>query len=256
MNARAPIVWLLTLTLCGCNFAPDYAPPAVKVPAGFKEDKLWTEARPRDDAPRGPWWCSLNDKTLNELEPRIDVGNQSLAAQVAVLEQASAYIAQAQAGLFPSVNLVNSYSSNKQSQHRPLRTSNRVPTAPNNLQSYRDDRPLNQPDHYGNNMLYLQSSYEVDLWGRVRNVIAAAEAQTEARLADLESIRLSFQAELARDYVALRGLDSEIALYNRVVESYRVRIRVGKDARGGQDRSARRRAARTSAARVRARTAR
>ena len=43
MNARAPIVWLLTLTLCGCNFAPDYAPPAVKVPAGFKEDKLWTE---------------------------------------------------------------------------------------------------------------------------------------------------------------------------------------------------------------------
>jgi NodT family efflux transporter outer membrane factor (OMF) lipoprotein len=224
MKARALLVWLSPLTLCACNFAPDYAPPAVEAPTKFKEAKSWAEARPRDDLPRGPWWRSLNDKTLNDLEPQIDVSNQSLAAHVAILDQARAYTAQAESGLFPTVNFNNSYSANKQSAHRPLRTSNRVPTAQGYEQALIDNRPFNQPDHYGNNLLTLQSSYEVDLWGRVRNMIAAREAQILASAADLESVRLSLQAELARNYIALRGLDSEIALFKRVVESYRVAL--------------------------------
>jgi NodT family efflux transporter outer membrane factor (OMF) lipoprotein len=89
-----------------------------------------------------------------------------------------------------------------------------------------DGRPFNQPDHFGNNILNLQSSYEVDLWGRVRDAIAAREAQVQATAADLESIRLSLQAEMARNYVALRGVDSEIALYSRVVESYRLALQL------------------------------
>ncbi|KAF2989972.1 efflux transporter outer membrane subunit [Methylocystis sp. MJC1] len=228
MKARALLVWLSPLTLCACNFAPDYAPPAIEVPVKFKEAKSWAQATPRDDAPRGPWWRGLNDKALNELEPQVDVGNQNLAAHLAILDQARAYTAQAQAGLFPTVNLNNSYSANKQSAHRPLRTSNRVPTAQGYEEALIDGRPFNQPDHYGNNLLTLQSSYEVDLWGRVRDSIAAREAQILASAADLESIRLSLQAELARTYIALRGLDAEIALFDRVVENYRVALSLVK----------------------------
>ncbi len=229
MSARTLlVVGSLSTMLAGCNLAPDYAPPLVEVPVKFKEAAAWREARPRDDQPRGPWWASLTDLTLDELEPQIDISNQTLVAHVAVLEQARAYVARAESGLFPNVDLVNSYSANKQSAHRPLRTSNRVPTAQGYEQAYIDRRPFNQPDHYGNNILNLQSSYEVDLWGRVRNAIAAREAQLQASAADLESIRLSLQAELARTFIALRGLDSEIALYNRVVESFRLALELTK----------------------------
>jgi outer membrane protein, multidrug efflux system len=221
MKVRVLLICLSPLTLCACNLAPEYAPPDVEVPVKFKEAKSWMEAKPQDDVPRGPWWRGLNDKTLSELEEQVDVHNQTLAAQVAILDQARAYTAQAQAGLFPTLALNNSYSANKQSAHRPLRTSNRAPNVPGYEQALIDNRPFNQPDHYGNNLLALQSSYEVDLWGRVRNTIAARESEIMASAADLESIRLSLQAELARDYIALRGLDSQIALYTRVVDSYR-----------------------------------
>ncbi len=219
---------LLCSSLGACNLAPDYAPPLAEVPVKFKEAKSWAVARPRDDEARGPWWISLKDGTLNELEPEIDVSNQTLAAHVAVLEQARSYVARAEAGLFPSIDFNNSYSANKQSAHRPLRTSNRVPTPQGYEQAHLDNRPFNQPDHYGNNILSLQSSYEVDLWGRVRNALAAREAQFQASAADLESIRLSLQAELARTYIALRGLDNEIALFTRVVESFRVSLEMTK----------------------------
>lgn len=221
MKVRTLLIWLSPLTLCACNFAPEYAPPVVEVPVKFKEAASWAEAEPRDDAPRGPWWRSLNDKTLGQLEEQVDISNQTLAAQVAILDQARAYTAQAQSGLFPTIALNNSYSANKQSAHRPLRTSNRVPSVQGYEQTLIDNRPFNQPDHYGNNLLTLQSSYEVDLWGRVRNAIAARESEILASAAELESVRLSLQAELARNYVALRGLDSQIGLYTRVVESYR-----------------------------------
>ncbi len=82
------------------------------------------------------------------------------------------------------------------------------------------DRPINEPDHYGDNVLKLQASYEVDLWGRVRDRIAAGQAQAQASAADLESMRLSLQAELARNYVAMRGLDSEAKLLGDTVNAY------------------------------------
>ncbi|WP_018268413.1 efflux transporter outer membrane subunit [Methylosinus sp. LW4] len=223
MKARSGLLSMLsflTLGLSGCSFAPDYSPPVVETPAKFKEDKTWSEARPRDDQSRGAWWRTLNDRTLNELEEQIDVGNQSLAASVALLDQSRAFAAQAEAGLTPTIDFGNSYSSNKQSAHRPLRNSNRVASAQGLEQALIDGRPYNQPSHYGNNLLGLQSSYEVDLWGRVRNSIAAREAQTQASAADVESARLGLQAEVARDYVALRTTDSEIDLYNHVVASY------------------------------------
>jgi outer membrane protein, multidrug efflux system len=223
-----PFLPILSFTLFGCNLAPEYAPPSVDMPKKFKEDGAWAVARPVDDRPRGAWWSALKDPRLDELELQIDVSNQSLAANVAEFEQARAYVARAEAGLLPTIDLNNSYSANKQSAHRPLRTSNRAPTAQGYEQAIIDNRPFNQPDHYGNNILSLQSSYEVDLWGRVRNAIATREAEFEASAADLESVRLSLQAELARTYVALRGLDNEISLFNRVVESFQLSLEMTK----------------------------
>jgi NodT family efflux transporter outer membrane factor (OMF) lipoprotein len=63
-------------------------------------------------------------------------------------------------------------------------------------------------------------SWEVDLWGRVRRTVEASEASAQASVADLESAKLSAQAQLAEDYFLLRVQDTQIRLLNDTVDAY------------------------------------
>ena len=70
-----------------------------------------------------------------------------------------------------------------------------------------------------NYVLPFMVSYEVDLVGKRRRTIEAAQASYQASAADLESVRLILTAELAGDYFTLRQLDTQIALLRRTVET-------------------------------------
>lgn len=199
------IYWAGTLVsaliLSACDLAPSYAPPKIDLPATFKEDKVWHVAHPSDDLPRGAWWTAFKDPTLDSLEPQIEAANQNLANALANYLQARTNVEQAQAGLYPTLEQDTTVTTNRQSDHRPLRSAN-------------------QPTHYGANTLDVQASYEVDLWGRVRDTIKANVDQAQAEAAILESIRLSLHAELARDYLNLRGLDREARLLRDTAKAY------------------------------------
>jgi NodT family efflux transporter outer membrane factor (OMF) lipoprotein len=201
------------IALAGCDLAPAYTPPPVTVPNAFKEEVVakpgrepktgpWQSAQPADAAPRGPWWEAYHDPELNRLEAQVDVANQTLAATVAVYDQARAFAQEAEAGLYPTVGVGGTITTNKQSTRRPLRSAN-------------------QPNYYGANTIGAQANYEVDVWGRVRDFVAAGKASAQASAADLELLRLSLHAELANDYVTLRGLDEQIRLLNDTVTAYR-----------------------------------
>ncbi len=171
---------------------------------------------------------------LDDLEPQVDAANQDLAEALAALDRARSFVARAQAALLPTVDLNNSYSANKQSAHRPTRKADTPFSVNGQAESFLDGRPLNEPDHFGNNLLTLQSSYEVDLWGRVRNLVVEGEANAQSSAAELESVRLSLQAELARIYVALRGLDAEAKLFADTVEAYKRALSLTKTLAQGQ----------------------
>lgn len=220
--------------LAACSLAPDYSPPKVDVPRTYKESAMWTEGAPGDDRPRGEWWRSFNDRALDELEPQVETANPDVAAAVAAMDRARAFTAKAEAGLFPLVQFNGALSSNKQSAHRPLRKANTPDSAQGLAESILSNRPFNEPDHYGNNSLQLQSSYEIDLWGRVRNAVAVGRAEAEASAADLYSVQLGLQAELARDYIALRGVDAERRLLMHTATVYKEALALTKARLVGQ----------------------
>ncbi|MEW6438777.1 MAG: efflux transporter outer membrane subunit [Pseudomonadota bacterium] len=208
MRYRALSALAPALLLAACDLAPAYHPPVIAVPVHYKEAGNWQPAAPRDD--HGPWWQVFRDPTLDQLEPQVEIANQDLAAARANYLQARAFVAEATSALYPHIGTEATFSDNRQSDNRPTRGAN-------------------EPDYYGANTIEGQASYEVDLWGRIRDNIAAHKAEAQASLADLAAARLSLQAELARDYLGLRGLDREIRLLRETVAAYRDALKLTQE---------------------------
>ncbi len=192
----------LGAVLAGCSFAPKYVKPALTTPVtGYVDMGPWTPASPNDAAPRGDWWEMYNDPTLSQLEVKIDRGNPSYAAALSRYDEATETANEAAAAQYPLVNL-NAYANqNRQSADRPLRLGR-------------------GPDNYGDNEIAGSFSYELDLWGRVRNLVAAGRAQAQASGADAAAMRLSLEAQLADAYFNLRGTDAQIQLLTQTGADY------------------------------------
>lgn len=187
--------------LGGCSLAPAYRPPILAAPAAFKEAGPWLPATPADTATPEAWWTLFHDATLDGLERQLADANPTIAGAVGRYDAARAYLARARADLLPNVSVGTQVTQNRQSDDRPLRGSN-------------------QPDLYAADTLSGAAGYELDLWGRVRNSVAAGRAEAEASADDIAAIRLSLAGELASDYVALRGADQQIALLKNTVDDY------------------------------------
>lgn len=202
-GGRTPLalVLLAEAALAGCSLAPAYKPPAVSTPVSYKELGPWTPAAPADAASRGDWWTVYGDATLDGLEQRIERDNPDLAAALARYDQAGAYAAEARAALVPQVGAAGDVTQNRQSDNRPLRGGA-------------------GPDEYEDETVGATVSYELDLWGRVRNEVAAGKAGAQASAADFASVRLSLEAELADAYLNMRGLDAQALLLANTTAAY------------------------------------
>jgi NodT family efflux transporter outer membrane factor (OMF) lipoprotein len=191
----------LALLLGGCSLAPPLKVPDVPSGDAYKEMGPWTHAQPADRLPRDSWWVLYETPELADLAKQLLAGNPTLAAAFAHYAQARALSDQARAGLFPSLGLNAGTSRARESAHAPLIG----PTTPR---------------YYNDNSLGGTVSYELDLWGQIRNQVAAGEANAQASAADLENARLSLLAQLVDDYVQLRSLDRENAILDDTVTAF------------------------------------
>jgi len=200
-SAPAGVVLAAAAMLSGCALAPPLKLPAVPTAAAYKEAGPWIPAQPADGLSRGDWWQLYGDPDLNALQMRLIEHSPDLAAALSRYDQAKAVSDQMRSGLFPSLALGADTERDGLSSMRPL-------------------RPANSANNYNSFTVGVQANYELDLWGRIRNEVTAARAEAQAYQADLESARLSLQAQLADDYIVLRGLDQQIALLNETVSAY------------------------------------
>ena len=202
--------------LAGCNFAPSYKPPLVSVPASYHDTAIWRTATPADAAPRSDWWTGFHDATLDKLESELNGQNFTLAAASSAFDQARANAAEALAGLLPQFGVEGGIA-------RTQYTSNAA-----HKSDFLKAHGLS-PDFIARNTLAGGLSYEIDFWGQIRNEVAAGKAAAQAAGADLAILRLSLQAELANDYLLLRGLDSEEHLLTETVRAYQQALDVARN---------------------------
>ncbi|MES2018831.1 MAG: efflux transporter outer membrane subunit [Pseudomonadota bacterium] len=184
---RPILILSLPLALSACAVGPAYQVPSTAAPAAFKEAAGWIPAAPADTLERGPWWTLFNDPLLNDLAQQVEVSNQNVAAAVASYAQARAMVQEQRASLFPSVGL----SANAE-----------------------------RSDSKNNYRLNIGTSWEPDIWGRLKAGVSSAKAGQQASAADLAAARLSAQGELAVNYFQLRQSDAQQALLATTIAGY------------------------------------
>jgi NodT family efflux transporter outer membrane factor (OMF) lipoprotein len=196
--------------LTSCAIGPDYVRPGAPVPESYKEMKGWKIAEPRDEAPRGPWWEVYNDHELNALEEEVNISNQNIAVAEAQFRQAQALVQSARSAFFPLITA-------NPAATRALRSSNVTTSATPPGVNTVYNAPLNL------------SSWELDVWGRIRRVVESSSASAQASAADLEGARLSAQSNLAQNYFLVRALDRQKQLYDATTEAYRKSLELTKN---------------------------
>jgi multidrug efflux system outer membrane protein len=192
--------WLLCST-AALAAAPKYKKPEVTTPQAWRSPVPWQPANPADTLPKTAWWKLFGDAELDQYEDRAIASNQTLKVSVARLAQAQAFARVTSSAFFPELDAGGSVQRQRLSANRPTNGANIVPAAvTQNIFS-----------------IPFTLNYEIDLSGRIRHNLEAANASLQASTADLENVRLLITSELAADYFQLRELDAEIVVVQKAV---------------------------------------
>ena len=203
MRDRTPLALTLALTLAGCSLAPRFEQPRTEVPESFRHAALalpdaergsWKRAEPAEAQPRGQWWKAFGDPVLDQLVTDATGGSPALAAAAARVTQSRALL-----GITASEGSVQAS----------------VGVGPVNSRSSPGSLGLPPGTAVGSRTLWrapVVASYEVDLFGRIKDGVAAAKKDLAGQEAAYRSVELALQADLARTYFDVREADRDIAL--------------------------------------------
>ena len=176
--------------LAGCSFRPDMP----NVDTNFTSTYTFETSDIRD-----LWWKEFHDENLNVLVESALEKNTNLRIAYLNLQKAKASLGIAEADLLPGVNLNVSYTKAK--------TSGETYTK--------------QPQtRHRSSSINLGLNYEIDLWGRVRNSVLAANENLNASKFDYDSARLSLSSSVAKSYFALVSLNMQEAVLKETLKTY------------------------------------
>ena len=195
-------VSLAALALSGCSVGPNYRPGSASdlgVPASYSVEPGAANLASREELTR--WWEGFGDPELTRLIDLAARQNLDLAASVARLRQAREALVQDRAQLLPSLSGSGGYS-----RTEPLRGGGGTAiTLP--------DGTITTTGGGGssNFSLGLDANYQVGLFGDIRRSVEASRADYAAAGYDQASVLLATQAEVARNYILLRLIQTQLA---------------------------------------------
>jgi outer membrane protein, multidrug efflux system len=189
------------------------AAPAVEVSPRYKNG-----ASSANVLAGGDWWSAFGDAQLNRLLDRVASDNLDTLAAMARIEQARAVTGIARASLFPSITL------NPAIQRARSSGTQRFPGFPGTIPTAT----------LTTTAVPLDFGYELDVWGRIRGNIAAANADLDAVWAAREALTLALRAEVAGTWFSVRTLDAQrmvlresVALRKTTLDLAQQRLKAG-----------------------------
>lgn len=200
----------LGLISAGCTVGPNYQKPQVPVEGAF-EPLPSNAATQSSVVTAGPsqtdlWWTTFNDPNLNSLVEQAVTANNDLRLATARLWEARARRAVAGAGQYPDVNLGAAYSRNRASKNAWPYNAFDVPGFPWEANLYQAG---------------FDASWELDIFGAVRRGVEAANADLEASVEDRGFVFVSVLAEVAHNYIELRGSQQQLEIAERNLQAQR-----------------------------------
>ena len=191
MSARHLLPLLACTLLVACLGEP-YQRPAMEVPAGFR---ISVEQTPQADDRQ--WWQGFGDPVLDGLVEEALRSNEDLRIAAARVDEFHGAMMQVRAGLVPGVGY-----SVQSGQQQPSRA---VPPG--------SDATVNSVSGG------FTAGWEIDVWGRIRNLTAASVADWQASEADRRAAVLSVVGATVTGYLVLLSLDEQLATAHSTLES-------------------------------------
>jgi NodT family efflux transporter outer membrane factor (OMF) lipoprotein len=191
------ILLLLFIPVAGCMVGPNYKEPAPATPVTFaNQDQSGVSTL----EPERAWWSGFNDQTLNRLVELALAGNHDLRIAAARLREARALRLETQVDQFPVVTAGGAYTRARESKAVSPPTGDR------------DIDLVNAG---------FDASWELDFFGRVRRSVETRTAEVEAADATERDVMVSLLAEIARNYLELRGAQNQLEVARRNAENQR-----------------------------------
>ncbi len=191
---------VLPALLAGCAaVGPDYAPPALsssQLPASFGTPPAGLGS----GAVEVEWWRSFDDPALTALVARALAANHDVGIAGARLEAAKALLGESRQDFLPRGGAALGYENRRQSEVQT------PPGQPRQMSSYSGA---------------VDASWEIDLFGRVRRSVEAAQAQAGSREALLRGVQAGVAAAVAATWFELGGLEAEIVVAADIRQSQR-----------------------------------
>ncbi|MGG2099268.1 efflux transporter outer membrane subunit [Stenotrophomonas sp. NRRL B-14846] len=203
---RVAALALATLLLGGCSLAPAYQVPSVAMPAAYEQVEAAVATAPMAPA----WWQAFDDPVLDQLQQQLGQANPTLAQAVAHYDAARAAAGEVASTRAPQIGFSTGPVRQRQSDDKPLRSAT-------------------QPAIYDSNSATFSLSFDLDLWGRLRNAAAAGRARADASGDDLAAARLSLSQQLAGLYLQLRGAEAQQLILRGSIEDYQQALALTED---------------------------
>jgi multidrug efflux system outer membrane protein len=196
----APILVLAAIFLSGCFRGPAYQRPVVQAPPTFRGQAAADSISLADQA----WWNIYSDPLLEALIKEALKNNYNLRTAIARTQEAHAYAGVVRSAYYPSVDY-----------HFGVQRD---------LGTYRFVPALNLPATGASTQnLYvggLTTAWEIDLWGRIRNATAAANATYLGTEEARRGIMLSLVSDVAAAYLELVELDRRLYLAHQSRDAF------------------------------------
>jgi multidrug efflux system outer membrane protein len=208
MRAGRVALMLFAASLAACKVGPNFKPPQEPVPDQYAGVKALPEPAPQpstDSAAPSFWWREFHDPELDELIDTAQRGNLDLKGAYLRIVEARIQVQAARAQGLPSLDASAAYTREQlgiagilKSQGFDTATGPAASPAAQGLIA-----SLEKP--FNIYQLGFDASWEIDLFGKVRRSVEAANAQSVAAVESRNDLLVSLEAEVAQTYFQLRA---------------------------------------------------